>query len=112
MITYLMIFQVCVSLLLIALVLLQFGKGAEAGLMSGGGASEAVFSGSQKGNILSKITIVLIFLFLGNCMLLAKLQSTTSSKSIMDSLTTTEQSKEVPASKPAEPIKPNTATKK
>ncbi|MBT7608195.1 MAG: preprotein translocase subunit SecG [Bacteriovoracaceae bacterium] len=83
MITTLMIFQASVSLLLIILVLLQFGKGAEAGLM-GGGASESVFSGSQQGNILSKITVVLAVLFLGNSVLLAKLQSQRTGTSLMD----------------------------
>jgi preprotein translocase subunit SecG len=83
MIDTLMIFQAAVSLLLIVLVLLQFGKGAEAGLM-GGGASESVFSGSQQGNILSKITVLLAVLFLGNSVLLAKLQSQRTGTSIMD----------------------------
>ena len=78
-----MIFQATVSLLLIVLVLLQFGKGAEAGLMGGGGG-ESVFTGSQQGNILSKITIVLAVLFLGNSVLLARLQSTKTGTSIMD----------------------------
>ncbi len=83
MITTLMIFQACVSLLLIILVLLQFGKGAEAGLMGGGG-SDAVFTGSQQGNILSKITVLLAVLFLGNSVLLAKLQSNRTGTSLMD----------------------------
>jgi preprotein translocase subunit SecG len=60
----LMIFQAVVSILLIILVLLQFGKGAEAGLLSGGGASDAAFSTAQKGNILTKITTVLAVIFL------------------------------------------------
>ena len=91
MIHTLMIFQAVVSLLLILMVLLQFGKGAEAGLM-GGSASEAVFTGSQQGNILSKITVVLAVLFLGNSILLAKLQGSNSGKSLMDN--------EVPVSRP------------
>lgn len=82
--TTLMIFQAIVSVLLIIIVLLQFGKGAEAGLMQGGGA-DSVFTGSQQGNILSKITIVLSVLFLGNSVLLAKLQSQKTSRSILDS---------------------------
>jgi preprotein translocase subunit SecG len=84
MITSLMIFQAIVSVLLIITVLLQFGKGAEAGIFSGG-ASESVLSGAQKGNILVKITIFLSILFLGNSVLLAKLQSNASTRSILDS---------------------------
>ena len=79
-----MVFHAVISVLLILLVLLQFGKGAEAGLFSGGGG-DAVFTGSQQGNILSKMTVVLAVLFLGNSVLLAKLQSSRSAKSLLDS---------------------------
>jgi preprotein translocase subunit SecG len=77
-----MIFHIVISVLLIVLVLLQFGKGAEAGLLSGGG--DASFTGAQQGNILTKITTVLAVLFLGNSILLAKIQSTKTSSSILD----------------------------
>ncbi|MBP5297293.1 MAG: preprotein translocase subunit SecG, partial [Bacteriovoracaceae bacterium] len=61
----LMVINLIVSALIVLLVLLQFGKGAEAGLMSGG-ASDAVFSAAQKGNILSRTTTVLVVIFLVN----------------------------------------------
>jgi preprotein translocase subunit SecG len=80
----LMIFQAVVSILLIILVLLQFGKGAEAGLLSGGGASDAAFSTAQKGNILTKITTVLAIIFLAGAVNLARLQSKGAQKSIFD----------------------------
>lgn len=80
--TTLMIFQAVISVILIIMVLLQFGKGAEAGLFSSGGGDSIVASGGA--NILSKITVVLAVLFLGNSILLAKLQSTNSSKSLLD----------------------------
>ena len=79
-----MIFQAVVSILLIILVLLQFGKGAEAGLLSGGGASDAAFSTAQKGNILTKITTVLAVIFLAGAVNLARLQSKGAQKSIFD----------------------------
>ncbi|WP_417335431.1 preprotein translocase subunit SecG [Halobacteriovorax marinus] len=79
----LMIFHIVISVLLIVLVLLQFGKGAEAGLLSGG-AGDSTFTGTQQGNILGKITTILAVLFLGNSILLAKIQSTKSSSSILD----------------------------
>lgn len=82
MVTSLMVFQAIVSVLLILLVLLQFGKGAEAGLMTS--ASDSVFTSGQQGNILSKITVVLAILFVGNSLLLAKVQSVSSGKSLMD----------------------------
>ncbi len=83
--TSLMVFHAIISVLLIVSVLLQFGKGAEAGLMSS--ASESVFSGSQQGNIMSKITTVLTVIFLANCIFLARLQSGKESKSILDTET-------------------------
>ena len=94
-----MIFQACISVLLIIMVLLQFGKGAEAGLFSGGGASESLSTGG--GNILSKVTVVLAVLFLGNSILLAKIQTTNASKSLLDG--------EAPV---ARPLNSDAATKK
>lgn len=80
--TTLMIFQAVVSILLIILVLLQFGKGAEAGLLSGGG--ESLMTGAQQGNILSKMTVVLSILFMGNSILLSKIQSEKATSSLLD----------------------------
>lgn len=82
MLTSLMIFQAILAVLMIILVLLQFGKGAEVGLM--GGASDAVFSGGQRGNIFTKATVVIAVLFFGNSVMLAKMQSNRTSKSLLD----------------------------
>lgn len=79
----LMIIQAVISILLIIVVLLQFGKGAEAGLFSGGG--ESLMTGSQQGNILIKVTILLSILFMGNSILLAKIEGKKASSSILDS---------------------------
>lgn len=81
----LMFFQAAVSILLIILVLLQFGKGAEAGLFSGGG--DSLMTGAQQGNVLSKATIVLAILFMGNSVLLARLQGEKAGSSLLDSET-------------------------
>jgi preprotein translocase subunit SecG len=82
--TALMILQACTSLLLIIVVLLQFGKGAEAGLMTAAG-SESIMSSSTRGNVMVKITAFLALLFLGNSILLARLEDTKFQKSILDS---------------------------
>jgi preprotein translocase subunit SecG len=68
-----------ISVFLIIFVLLQFGKGAEAGIFSGG--SGEVFSSSQSGNILTTITTVLVAAFLGLSVTLAALRSNTSAES-------------------------------
>lgn len=82
--TALMILQAITSVILIIVVLLQFGKGAEAGLMTAAG-SESIMSSSTRGNVMVKITAVLAIIFLGNSILLARLQDTKFQKSILDS---------------------------
>lgn len=82
--TALMVLQAITSVLLIITVLLQFGKGAEAGLMTAAG-SESIMSSSTRGNIMTKITAVLALIFLGNSILLARLQDTKFQKSLLDS---------------------------
>lgn len=89
--TALMVLQAIISVLLIIVVLLQFGKGAEAGLMTAAG-SESIMSSSTRGNIMTKITAVLAVLFLGNSILLARLQDSKFQKSILDT--------EAPVSRP------------
>lgn len=82
--TALMVLQAITSVILIIVVLLQFGKGAEAGLMTAAG-SESIMSSSTRGNIMVKITVILAIIFLGNSILLARLQDTKFQKSILDS---------------------------
>lgn len=82
--TALMILQAITSVILIIVVLIQFGKGAEAGLMTAAG-SESIMSSSTRGNIMVKITAVLAIIFLGNSILLARLQDTKFQKSLLDS---------------------------
>ena len=104
MLTALTIFHAIISILLIAGVLLQFGKGAEAGLMNT--ESSAVFTGSQQGNILRTITTVLVVIFLGNALLLSILRSNQSKKSILDNkVLETTSAPSVPAA-PAAPVAP------
>ncbi len=85
MIDTLMVIQGVISVLLVILVLIQFGKGAEMGATwGGGGASQAVFTSSQQGNIFSKATGILAALFLINSVFLSLLISRQSKKSIFD----------------------------
>lgn len=81
--TALMVLQAIISILLIITVLLQFGKGAEAGLLTAAG-SESIMSSSTRGNIMTKITAVLAFLFLANSIWLARLQDSKFEKSRFD----------------------------
>ena len=98
----LMVINLVVSALIVLLVLVQFGKGAEAGLMSGG-ASDAVFSAAQKGNILSRTTAVLVVIFLVNSIVMAKIQGRNTSESLFDKNAPITQTTENKAVNPAQP---------
>lgn len=67
--------QVLLSVSLIALVLMQHGKGADAGAAFGSGASASVFGARGSGNFLSKATGILAALFFIVCMSLAYVSS-------------------------------------
>jgi preprotein translocase subunit SecG len=71
----LLIVQVILSICLIVLVLMQHGKGADAGAAFGSGASSTVFGSKGSGNFLSKSTAVLATLFFVVCMTLAYIGS-------------------------------------
>ncbi len=84
MISALNIIQVIICVLLVIVVLLQFGKGAEAGAMMGSGSSQNIFTSSTKGNFFSKFTTVLAILFMVNSVLLKSLNSRKSQNSVFD----------------------------
>ncbi|TVP58932.1 MAG: preprotein translocase subunit SecG [Halomonadaceae bacterium] len=55
--------HVLVAVSLVVLVLLQRGKGADAGAAFGGGASQTVFGSSGSGNFMTRMTSVLALVF-------------------------------------------------
>jgi preprotein translocase subunit SecG len=67
--------HVAVGLLIVGLVLLQRGKGADAGAGFGAGASGTVFGARGSANFLSRATAVLATLFFGTSLGLAYLGS-------------------------------------
>ncbi len=66
----LLVFQVVVAVSLIGFILIQHGKGADAGAAFGSGASSTVFGSQGSGNFLTRTTSVLAFLFLSNSLIL------------------------------------------
>ena len=91
----LLIIQIIVAIGIIGLVLVQHGKGADAGAAFGGGASGSVFGARGAGNFLSRTTAILALVFFLNSMGLAWLVShrgDQGSGSVVDSLVTTEES--------------------
>ena len=71
----LLVVQVLLSISLIALILLQHGKGADAGAAFGSGASATVFGARGSGNFLSRMTTIIAILFFIVCLALAYLAS-------------------------------------
>jgi preprotein translocase subunit SecG len=71
--TLLFVLQVLVAVALIGLILIQHGKGADAGAAFGSGSSSTVFGSSGSSSFLTKFTTVLAIVFLGNSLLLAYL---------------------------------------
>lgn len=80
----LIILHVIICILLTATVLLQFGKGAEAGAMMGSGSSQAIFTSSSKGNFFTKMTTFLAVAFMVNSVVLTTLTTKNSKESIFD----------------------------
>ena len=83
----LLVFQVVVAVSLIGFILIQHGKGADAGAAFGSGASSTVFGSQGSGTFLTKATAVLAFLFLSNSLALGYMatQRVTEPVSIMES---------------------------
>ena len=101
----LLIVQIVVSVGIIVLVLMQQGKGADAGAAFGSGASGTVFGSRGSANFLSRATAILATVFFLNSISLAFLASgrTIESVSIMDSAAPTAIQAEIPAA-PAAPV--------
>jgi len=109
----LLIVQIIISISIITLVLLQHGKGADAGAAFGSGASGTVFGARGSGNFLSRTTAILAALFFANCLTLAwivaKQPETTSLVDKMEKVSA--PAAKTQAAKPAEtkPAKPSVA---
>lgn len=78
-VTFLTILHIIVSILLIVLVLVQSGKGADLGAVFGGGASQTLFGAGGGKTIMTKITVALATLFMLTSLLIATLPKTESS---------------------------------
>lgn len=67
----LLMFHVAVSVVLIGLVLVQQGKGADMGASFGGGASQTLFGSRGSGSFLSRMTAYAATLFFATSLALA-----------------------------------------
>jgi len=119
--TFTMIVHLFLAVGIIALVLIQRGKGADAGAGFGSGASGTVFGARGSASFLSRTTAIFAGLFFITSLTLAYFSNhgkPTADVSVMDSQTTTSASSSaasvtapvVPATAPSEASTPATAT--
>jgi len=100
--TLLYVLQVLVAVTLIGFILIQHGKGADAGAAFGSGASATVFGASGSGNFMTRATTILAIVFLANSLSLAYIatQRTRKVTSLMEQAAKV-TAPVVPASTPA-----------
>jgi len=87
--TILTVGHIAVCLFLVIIVLLQHGKGADAGAaFGGGGSSQSLFGSEGPISLLNKITTFAAIIFMVTSVSLAYLSSTSSTGSVMNSAVT------------------------
>ncbi len=98
MISILLVIQVLLALSIIGLVMLQRGKGADAGaaLGGGGGSSGSVFGARGAANFLSRTTAILAAAFFANSLGLAYVSANMSTSNV-DNVSVLEQPAVIPA---------------
>ena len=102
-----MIIHVVACLALIAIVLLQTGRGAEMGAAFGG-ASQTLFGGGGGSTFLGKLTTGAAVVFMVTCLSLTYLSAGPSTKSIMETAPIEQQPQgpAIPEAKPVQPAPP------
>ena len=69
--TFVLVVHILLAILMIVLILVQHGKGADAGASFGGGGAATVFGASGSGNFLTRLTAILTALFFVTSLTLA-----------------------------------------
>jgi len=96
-----LVFHVLVAMALIALVLLQQGKGADAGAAFGSGASQTVFGSRGSGSFLTRTTGILATLFFVTSLSLAYLSGDHAKEVVPEQILPVEQPADAPAPAPS-----------
>ncbi len=99
--TFVLVVHIILAVLMIALILVQHGKGADAGASFGGGGAATVFGASGSGNFLTRLTAILTALFFITSLTLAVFakQQTSDAYSL----------KSVSGTAPAQTVSPETS---
>jgi len=104
--TFIIVVQVISALVIIGLVLLQHGKGADMGAAFGSGASGSLFGATGSSNFLSKSTGVAAAIFFAATLGLAFFGNqhvASTGNGVMDKLPAQQPAANAPASAPAAP---------
>ena len=101
--SFILVVHIILAILIIALVLVQQGKGAEAGASFGGGGAATVFGASGAGNFLTRLTAIFTALFFVTSLTLEKKKKKQTADAY--SLKTVQTT-----SAPATPISPETSS--
>ena len=102
----LLVFHVITAIIIVVLILLQKGKGADMGSAFGAGASGTMFGSKGSANFLSRSTAVLATIFFITSLTLAYLNKGTvvqTNNSILDSVNTIEENDQKNDSSPISP---------
>jgi preprotein translocase subunit SecG len=103
---FLLILQVVIAVVMIILVLLQKSDGDSlSGIGGGSGGLNSVVSSKASANILSKTTMVLVGIFMLNCLILASL-SGASNKALKEDLNKVIEQQELSNPTPKAPTVP------
>ncbi len=106
---FIVFIHVVASVALIAIVLLQTGKGAEMGAAFGG-ASQTLFGGSGGSSFMSKLTTGAAVVFMITCLVLSYRPGVSGSRSVMQDMPAQQSQTEPPPLLPeARPVEPRSA---
>lgn len=95
------IVHVIISVILVAIILVQAGKGASVGAMFGGGGAQTLFGGRGPATFFQKFTTVMALLFLTTSVGLARIAKEDRSESVIGTVPPAAES--VPAPTDAAP---------
>ena len=103
--TLVWVVHIIVAIAVIAMVLLQHGKGADMGAAFGSGASGSLFGATGSANFLSRVTAALAVVFFLTSLALSYIATSrpTVSGSVMDSAPAAQTAPATPAQTPAAP---------
>ncbi len=108
MVIALSVIHLLIAMVLIVIVLLQSGKGADIGAAFGGGSSQTVFGGRGAATFLSKLTLIAAALFMVSSLILTVWSERKGSSSVITE-ERVRQTAPAPASPPADAPAPPTS---